>query len=781
MRLLQPLLFALLLAIGGSLNAQTVVGVIVNSEVHNTLETAVITAGLDDDLSGDGPFTVFAPTDDAFAALPAGTLTALLADSAGLAQILLYHVVGDSVPSTDLSNGQVVATLQGSNVVVTINDDGVFINDARVTVTDITADNGVVHVINAVLSLPPATVVDVVVDSDIHNTLETAVITAGLADDLSGEGPFTVFAPTDAAFAALPDGVLTGLLGDSSALADLLLYHVLGAEVFANQLVNGDRFTALSGNRGRINITDDGVFINDAEVTVTDIIAGNGVVHVIDAVLSTPPATVVEIIVESDVHETLETAVIAAGLADTLSTAGPFTVFAPTDDAFTNLPDGALDDLLADPTGALANVLLFHVVNADAFSTDLTDGMRISTLQGGTLTIDFTDDGVTVNGVAIIITDILADNGVVHVIDAVLTPPPATVVDIIVNSDVHTTLETAVITAGLADTLSSDGPFTVFAPTDDAFAALPDGALADLLDDSTALADLLLYHVLGAEVFSEQLVNGDRFTALSGNRGRINITDDGVFINDARVTVTDIDAANGVVHVIDAVLSTPPATVVDIIITSEAHDTLEAAIIAAELDDDLSGTGPFTVFAPTDAAFANLDDGVLEDLLADPTGTLATILLFHVANADAFSTDLSDGLTLPSLENELLEINITDSGVTVEGVNISVTDILADNGVVHVIDAVLLPTSVSAREPAFAAEVSIAPNPVANFVRVQLPAQIVGNTELTLRDIAGRTLLRRAVTSVTENLNLGGYANGTYLLEIRAAAGTIQRRIMVQH
>jgi uncharacterized surface protein with fasciclin (FAS1) repeats len=130
---------------------ETVVDIIVNSPDHNTLETAVIAAGLVDDLQGDGPFTVFAPTDAAFAALPAGTLEALLNDIPALTNILTYHVVGAKAMSSDLSNGQKIVTLQGKEVTVTINNDGVFINNAKVTVADIEAENGVVHVIDAVL------------------------------------------------------------------------------------------------------------------------------------------------------------------------------------------------------------------------------------------------------------------------------------------------------------------------------------------------------------------------------------------------------------------------------------------------------------------------------------------------------------------------------------------------------------------------------------------------------------------------------------------------------
>jgi uncharacterized surface protein with fasciclin (FAS1) repeats len=140
----------------GTMLPKTVVDVVISSNVHNTLEAAVIAANLAGTLSGTGPFTIFAPTDAAFAALPAGTIEALLADPSGdLTDILKYHVVAGKAMSSDLSNGQEITTLLGDDVVVTINANGVFINGAKVTVADIEAKNGVVHVIDAVL-LPTA-------------------------------------------------------------------------------------------------------------------------------------------------------------------------------------------------------------------------------------------------------------------------------------------------------------------------------------------------------------------------------------------------------------------------------------------------------------------------------------------------------------------------------------------------------------------------------------------------------------------------------------------------
>ena len=412
----------------------TVVDVIVNSDVHTLLEAAVGAAGLVDALSGEGPFTVFAPTDDAFIAL-ATALDVTAEDLLGLdelADILLYHVVGAQVLSTDLADGATATTLLGEDVTVTINDDGIFINDAQVTVADIVTDNGVVHVIDAVL-LPPAepettTVVDVIVNSDVHTLLEAAVGAAGLVDALNGEGPFTVFAPTDDAFIALAtalDVTAEDLLG-LDELADILLYHVVGAQVLSTDLADGATATTLNGSDVTVTINDDGIFINDAQVTVADIVTDNGVVHVIDAVLVPPtPYTVVDVIVDSDVHTLLEAAVGAAGLVDALNGEGPFTVFAPTDDAFIALAT-ALDVTAEDLLGLdeLADILLYHVVGAQVLSTDLSDGATATTLNGSDVTVEIDCEGnIFINDAQVTVADIVTDNGVVHVIDAVLLPP----------------------------------------------------------------------------------------------------------------------------------------------------------------------------------------------------------------------------------------------------------------------------------------------------------------------------------------------------------------------
>jgi uncharacterized surface protein with fasciclin (FAS1) repeats len=431
-------LLTLLMVFGAftALKAQTIWDVVQNSPDHETLEVAIELAGLEGALSGPGPLTLFAPTDDAFTALPPEVLSAVLADPNGLlTDILLYHVVPAAALSTDLSDGQSITTLFGDDVVVTINMDGVFINDAMVTFADITVSNGVVHVINAIL-IPggnqAATVWDIIEGSYDHNTLETAVLLAGLEGALQGDGPLTVFAPTDAAFAALPSEVLDAVLADPNGLlTDILLYHVVSGAALSTDLSDGQSITTLFGEDVVVTINMDGVFINNAQVIVADLIADNGVVHVIDAVLIPEPAvttTVWDIIVNSPDHTILETAVLAAGLEGALQGAGPLTVFAPTDAAFAALPAGLIAELLADPSGALTDILLYHVVGAQALSTDLSDGQTIPTLFGESVLVTIFG-GVFINTAEVIVADLLADNGVVHVIDAVLVPTTLSVAE----------------------------------------------------------------------------------------------------------------------------------------------------------------------------------------------------------------------------------------------------------------------------------------------------------------------------------------------------------------
>jgi len=293
--------------------------------------------------------------------------------------------------------------------------------------------------------------------------------------------------------------------------------------------------------------------------------------------ISTPKVSAAEdiatIAAQDGRFTTLTTALQVSGLADVLRGPGPFTVFAPTDDAFSKLPAGTVASLLNDTgcCGKLQNVLLYHVVPGEVKAADVVKLSSATTAQGSDVKVSVWGGGVRINDARVLITDIVAANGVVHVIDSVLLPPAAAPANVVPQAEDiatiaaqdgrFTTLTTALQVSGLADVLRGPGPFTVFAPTDDAFSKLPAGTVASLLNDTGCcgrLQNVLLYHVVPGEVKAADVVKLSSATTAQGSDVKVSVWGGGVRINDARVLITDIVAANGVVHVIDSVLL-PPA------------------------------------------------------------------------------------------------------------------------------------------------------------------------------------------------------------------------------
>lgn len=270
------------------------------------------------------------------------------------------------------------------------------------------------------------------------------------------------------------------------------------------------------------------------------------------------------------------------------------------------------------------------------------------------------------------------------------TPAMKSIVEAAQGAGSFTTLLAAVDAAGLTGTLSGDGPFTVFAPTDDAFAALPEGTVAVLLEDPEGeLKDILLYHVVSGNLMAADVASQPDAMTLLGKRIRFDTTD-GVMVEGANVTTADIICSNGVIHVIDAVML-PKDNVVETAVADGRFTTLVAAIQAADLATTLSDeTKDFTVFAPTDDAFAALPEGTVAALLEEPEGQLTQILLYHVADGRYMAADVVTMDTIDTLQGSALAIDTAD-GVKVDSANVIITDVECSNGVIHVIDAVMIP------------------------------------------------------------------------------------------
>jgi len=403
---------------------QTIVEIALSQPKLSYLVAAVQAAGLVDTLNGPGTFTVFAPTNAAFDKLGRATLEALSKDPEALKNILLYHTLGETLPASAVLARSFATTLNGEDIVFSLRNGKPYVNNARITVTDVMASNGVVHIIDAVLLPPVGDIVDTAAANPNFKGLVAAVQAAGLVDTLKGEGPFTVFAPTDAAFKKLGRATLEALLADPAALGSILTYHVVAGKYYSGDILQRSSFTTVNGADLVFTMKNGKPYINNARITMTDIVTTNGVIHVIDTVVIPPSKDIVDTAVADPQLKALVAAVQAAGLAEVLKSDGPFTVFAPTNAAFAKLGRPTLEALLADPA-KLASILTYHVVPGKVYSGDVVKLSSATTVNGADVAISLKNGKVYINNAKVIKTNILATNGVIHLIDTVLIPPAA--------------------------------------------------------------------------------------------------------------------------------------------------------------------------------------------------------------------------------------------------------------------------------------------------------------------------------------------------------------------
>lgn len=475
-------------------------------------------------------------------------------------------------------------------------------------------------------------------ETGIHNSLVAALAHAELVDTLSGVGPFTVFAPTDQAFTDAGIDLANFNTDEANqTLVDILTYHVVSGEVLSSALTDGMSVETLNGDNITIGVGDN-VTVNDATVTLADVVSSNGVIHVIDKVLLPPvdgPGDIPTIASSTGVHDVLVDAIIQAGLLDSLSDVGPYTIFAPTDQAFTdagiNLADFSGDDGIA----ALGNVLAYHVTMGTVMSGELSDGQLVTMLNQQQVRVGVTPGGVIVNDASVTQADVVASNGVIHVIDKVLMPPEIVEGEICYNSVTHTIVPGA--------------------------------------DQATCEGYMYL---------NNTEMDGQNYTGC---------------YNTVTHQITEVSEAVCAAYIWTAA--------VDIATTAAAtsiHTSLVAALGVAGLVDTLSGDDNYTVFAPTDDAFAAAGINLADYDTDEEISALADILLYHVVAGEIASTDLADGANAVTAANgDELIVTVAEGTVTVgaEGATVVLADVPASNGVIHVIDKVIMPPADEPTEP----------------------------------------------------------------------------------
>ena len=547
-------------------------------------------AGATEAMRADGQLTLIAPSNEAMAEMRAEVDELLLPENREqLRDFVQSHIVPKRMLASDMHTGT-ETTVSGSPIEVEVGAEtgGVTVNGSAIALADLKARNGVLFVTHQPLWRPSA--LSYVKHLPNFSILYQAIRAAGLEGALRTKQPFTLFAPTDAAFAALLKELnLTAeqLLANKPLLTDVLTYHVLPQKLSSRNIVNGATPVTVEGQAISFDVqrrAGPDIRITDAQgrqanVVYTNLFARNGVVHVVDKVILPQSKNIVQIAQSISDFSTLVDAVVAAGLVDTLSGTGPFTVFAPTNAAFASL----LSELGLTAPQLLANkplltaVLTYHVVPGRVLASDITEGAKPTTVQGSTFTLSLAG-GPSITDARdrkanIVATNVQAVNGVIHVIDKVILPPAATppaaspnIVQVAQSLPDFSILVEAVVAAGLADTLSGAGPFTVFAPTNAAFAALLHElgvTKVQLLANKPLLTSVLTYHVLAAKVLAKDVTDGLMPTTVQGEKFTLNKAGGSLHIFDARhrganVVATDVQASNGVIHVIDKVLLPKP-------------------------------------------------------------------------------------------------------------------------------------------------------------------------------------------------------------------------------
>ena len=382
------------------------------------LTEAMNSTGLTDVLNGTGPYTVFAPTDDAFGKLPAMERDRLMGDQENLTKVLQYHVVAGDVTNDSLANGMTLTALDGENLTVVMNATGTYVNDAKVT-DNIDSTNGMVYSIDSVMT--PRTLVETMENDTQLSMLMEALNRTNLTDELNASGPFTVLAPTNAAFEGNQE--INQLLSandneSKDQLKEMLLYHVVPAKVVAGNGTENQTMEALSGERLVYKFDGQNVTINNNRVVESNILATNGVIYTLDTVL-TPPKTINETLAANQSLSLAYQAMSAVNLTDELNASGPFTVFVPNNEAFNGVT-------VPQDQNNLTALLSYHVVSGEMFSWQLENG-TLTTLNGQPIEVVVNEtNGTTtwtIGNATIVTSDILCTNGVIHVIDQVLLPP----------------------------------------------------------------------------------------------------------------------------------------------------------------------------------------------------------------------------------------------------------------------------------------------------------------------------------------------------------------------
>ncbi|XP_051935309.1 transforming growth factor-beta-induced protein ig-h3 [Hippocampus zosterae] len=509
-------------------------------------------AQLREEMEGPGSFTFFAPSNGAWAALPTEILDALVSNvNIELLNALHYHMIERRLTSEELRHGSSFSSMyQDLHVHVQHYSNGIVtVNCARLIKPDQHATNGIVHVVDRVITAVSGNAHALVDADDELETLRTAIAAAGMGGLLEGEGQYTVFAPTDEAFRKIPQETLSRILGDPVSLRDLLNYHILKNMRCAESIVSGTPMETLQGAVLEVGCDGDRLTVNGKAVVVKkDQLATNAVVHYVDEVLIPDSAKTLLELAQSSNVATATRMFAEAGLSARLKGSEALTALAPLDDAFTG----------GRTSGDARQVMSNHVVKGRLSSQSLYHNQELETLSGVKLRVLVYRNNLCIENACLAAHDKTGRYGTLLTVDSVLTPPAGTLMDVLKADERFGVLVGAIQVAGMTELLNRPGALTFFAPTDAAFGALTRPELDALMRNRQQLSALLKYHLGEGLVVSGGVGSHTRIRPLLGDKLELTVRNSTVFVNRVPVARADLMATNGVAHAVDSIVKAPP-------------------------------------------------------------------------------------------------------------------------------------------------------------------------------------------------------------------------------
>uniref|UniRef100_A0A3Q3IGB1 Transforming growth factor-beta-induced protein ig-h3 n=1 Tax=Monopterus albus TaxID=43700 RepID=A0A3Q3IGB1_MONAL len=488
---------------------------------------------------------------------------------------------------------------------------------------------------------------------------------AKLKEEIEGPGSFTFFVPSNKAWDALPSEILDSLVSNVNIeLLNTLHYHMVNRRLTSEELKHGSSFPSMYQDFPvHIQHYSNGIVtVNCARLTKPDQHATNGIVHVVDRVITAISSSVHSFIETDDDLETLHTAIAAAGLSTILENEGQYTVFAPTNEAFEKIPQDTLNRILGDPVA----------LRGDPGLTVLT------TLQGTVLEVGCDGDQMTLNGKAIITKkDKLGTNGVVHYINELLIPDSAkTLLELAEGSSVSTATR-LFVAAGLRPQLTGSEALTMLAPLDSAFK----GSLTMTPD----MRKLMTNHLLKEQLSSKSLYHGQELETLGGLKLRVFVYRNNLCIENTCIAAHDKTGRYATMLTVDKVLSPPMGTIMDVLKADDRFSLLVSAIQTTGMTELT-----LTFFALTNDAFNALPPVELNKLMREYK-QLSGVLRYHLGQGLLVSGGVGSHTRVEVLQGERLELGVHNYTVYVNKVPVAEADLMATNGVVHAVNSIIKP------------------------------------------------------------------------------------------